>query len=71
MAIMHVLLPVNVGVDSCLDKHLFMVGWLSICAQSCAVEQVFGGWHVAEVFSFFHNSFVSGDNGQMVCLYER
>ena len=57
--------------DSCLDEHLLNVGRLSICAESCAAEQVFGGRHVAVAFPFFHNSFVSGDNGRMVCLYER
>ena len=57
--------------DSCLDKHLFSVGRLSICAESCAAEQVFGGRHAAVAFPLFHNSFVSGDNGRMVCLYER
>ena len=30
-----------------------------------------GGRHVAVAFPFFHNSVVSGDNGRMVCLYER
>ena len=44
---------------------------VSICAESSAAEQVFGGRHVAVAFSFFHNSFVNGDNGLMVCLYER
>ena len=57
--------------DTCLDEHLFMVGRLSICVESCAAEQVFGGLHVAVAFPFFHYSFVSGDNGRMVCLYER
>ena len=55
--------------DSCLDEHLFKVGRLSICAGSCAAEQVFGGWHVAVGFPFFHKSFVSGDNGRVVYLY--
>ena len=32
---------------------------------------MFGGKHVAVVFPFFHNSFVNGDNGRMVCLKER
>ena len=50
--------------DSCLDEQM-------TCTKSCAVEQVLGGRHVALAFQFFHNSFVSGDNGQMVCLYER
>ena len=45
-----------------------MVGRLSICAESSAAEQVFGGRHVAVAFTFFHNSFVNGDNGRMVCL---
>ena len=57
--------------DSCLDEHLSKVGRLSICAESSAAEQVFGGRHVAVAFPFFHNSFVNGDNGRMVCLYER
>ena len=57
--------------DSCLDEHLFEVWRLSIYAKSCAAEQVFGRRHVAVAFPFFHNSFVSGDNGRMVCLYER
>ena len=56
---------------SCPDEHLFKVGRLSICAESCAAEQVLGGRHVAVAFPFFHNSFVSGDNGLMVCLFER
>ena len=47
----------------------------SIClrlgAESCAVEQVLGGQHVAVAFPFFHISLVSGDNGQMACLLER
>ena len=51
--------------------YLFKVRWLSICAESCAAEQVFGFRHVAVAFPFFHNSFVSGDNGRMVCLYDR
>ena len=57
--------------DSCLDKHLSKAGRLSICAESCAAEQALGGRYVAVAFPFFHNSFVSGDNGRMVCLYER
>ena len=32
---------------------------------------MFVGRHVAVAFPFFHNSFVNGDNGRMVCLYER
>ena len=55
--------------DCCLDEYLFNVGRLSLCAESCAAEQVFGGRHVAVAFPFFHNSFVSGDNGRMVCLF--
>ena len=43
-----------------------MVGRLSICTQSCVVEQVVGGRHVAVAFPFFHESFVSGDNGRVV-----
>ena len=70
LAFRHFLLPVMIGVDSCLDEFLFKVGRLSICALSCAVEQVFGGRHVAVAFPFFHNSFVSGDNGRTVCLYD-
>ena len=57
--------------DSCLDEHLFKVWRLSMRAESCAAEQVFGGRHVAVAFSFFHNSVISGDNGRMVCLFER
>ena len=57
--------------DSCLDEHLFKVGRLSTCAESFAADLVFGGWYVAVAFPSFHNSFVSGDNGRMVCLYER
>ena len=57
--------------DSCLDVHLLNIGRMSIRPESCAAEQVFGGRHVAVAFPFFHNSFVSGDNGRMVCLYER
>ena len=57
--------------DSCLDEHLLKVGRLSICADNCAAEQVFDGRHVAVAFPFFLDSFVSGDNGQMVCLFER
>ena len=53
--------------DSCLDEQLSKVGRLSICAESSAAEQVFGGRHIAVAFPFFHNSFVSG---RMVCLYE-
>ena len=51
--------------DSCLDEHLFKVGRLSICAESCAAKQVLGGRHVAVAFPFFHISFV----GRIVCLY--
>ena len=40
-------------------------------AQSSVAEQVFGGRHVAVALPFFHNSFVSGDNGRIVCSYER
>ena len=69
---MHLLLPVMVG----MAKILVLT---SIClrlggclyAQCCAAEQVFGGRHVAVAFPFFHNRFVYGDNGQMVCLYDR
>ena len=57
--------------DSCPDEHLFNIGRLSIRPESCAAEQVFVGRHVAVAFSFFNNSFVSGDNGRMVCVYER
>ena len=57
--------------DSCLDKDLFDFGRLSICAQSCALEQVFGILHVAIAFPFVHDGFVDRDNGQMVGLYER
>ena len=42
-----------------------------MCAESCAAELVFDGRHVAVAFPFFHNSFVSGVNGRVVCLYER
>ena len=55
--------------DSCLDDHMFSVGRLSICAESCAAEQVFGGRHVPVAFTIFHNSFVSWDNRWMVCMY--
>ena len=63
---MHFLSPVKVGVVEifCLSEHL-----LSICAERSAVEQVFGGRHVAVAFPFCHNGFVSGDNFRMVCLY--
>ena len=54
--------------DSCLE-HFIKVGRMSICPWSCAAEQVFGGPHVAAAFPFFHNSFVSGDDGRMECLY--
>ena len=57
--------------DSCLDEHLLKVGRLSICAESCAAEQLFDGRHVAVTFLFLHNSVVSGDNGWMVCLCQR
>ena len=57
--------------DSCLDEHLFKVGRFSVCAGSCAAEHLFGGWHVAVASPFFHGRFVSGENGRMVCLYER
>ena len=57
--------------DSCLDEHLIKVGRLSTCPESSAAEQVLGGRHVAVAFPFFHNSFVSGDNGRNVCLYEK
>ena len=57
--------------DSCLDEQLFNVGRLSMRAERCAAEQVLGGRHVAVAFPLFHNSFVSGDNGRMVCLFER
>ena len=30
---------------------------------------MFGGRHVDVALPFFHNSFVSGDNGRMACLY--
>ena len=53
--------------DSCLDEHLSKVGRLSKCAKRSAAEQVFGGRHVAVAFPFFHDSFVNGDNGRMVC----
>ena len=55
--------------DFCLDKHLFKVGRLSICAESCAAEQVFISQHVAVAFPFFHNSFVSGDNSLMFVAF--
>ena len=55
--------------DSCLDEHLFKVGRLCICTESCAAEQVFVGRHVAVAFVFFLYSSVGGDNGRMVCLY--
>ena len=57
--------------DSCLDEHLFKVGCLSTCAESCAAEQVFVGRHVAVAFPCFHDGIVSGDNGRIVCLFER
>ena len=57
--------------DSCLDEHLFKVWRLSMCPESFAAEQVFGGQHVAVAFPFFHSSCVSGDNGRMVCSCER
>ena len=57
--------------DSCRDEHLFKVGRLSICAESCAAEQVFGDLHIAVAFPFFHDSFVSGDNGRIVWLCVR
>ena len=57
--------------DTCLDEHLFKVGRLSTCADSCAAEQVFGGRHVAVAFPFIHNSIVGGNIGRMACLFER
>ena len=57
--------------DSCLDEHLLNVGLLSMCAEICAADHVFSGLHVSVAFPFFDKSFVSGENGRMVCLYER
>ena len=81
---LHFLFPVKVGgveilvlrsiclmlggclyAQSCAAEQVFG-GCLH--AQSFAAEQVFGGQHVPVAFPFFHNSFVSGDNGRMVCL---
>ena len=69
---MHFLLPVMVGVVEILvltSICLRLGGCLY--AERSAAEQVFVGRHVAVAFPFFHNSFVNGDNGRMVCLYER
>ena len=57
--------------DSCLDEHLLKLRRLSIWAESCVAEQVFGGQHVSVMFPFFHDGIVSGDNGRIVCLFER
>ena len=68
--LMHFVLPVEVGVVviHVLTSIYRRLGRLSTCAESCASEQVFGGRHVAVAFPFFHNSFVCGDIGRMVCL---
>ena len=58
--------------DSCLDEHLFKVGRLSICAESCAAEQVFGGRHGAVAFHSFITALLVGTMvGWYVCMRGR
>ena len=38
--------------DSCLDEHLFKVGRLSICAESCAAE------HICNIYIYIHCTYI-------------
>ena len=72
LAHMHFFLPEKIGVVECLVlTSIWSMLGDCLYAQSCAVEHVFGGRHVAAALQFFHNGFVDWNNGRMVRLYEK